>query len=296
MIVAMTLSTAKKFLIKKGMKKKLATTLIIILYFGLFVIALFLIVPTLVDQMMELSIHFPEIKAKVLAVPMTNSLVKNINKLIQNTPDLIKNAENMLPVIGRQTLGGILSVGLFFIVSLYMFLDSNRSYRWFRSHFNTRIQERLDVTVSEIEPIMTAYVFGQATTSTLAAIVVYISAKALGIPAALTLAVLAAFLDILPGIGFILIAIASSIVGLATSAEAALTIFAILIIYHLFESYVLAPYIYGNRMKLSPLVVLLSLIFAERIAGVPGMIAILPMVAAYSTIEKLWLKDLLRKH
>lgn len=296
MIVAMTLSSGRKFLIKKGFKRHLATSLIIIFYSGLLVTILFLIVPTLIDQIMELSINFPEIKAKLLAAPTTNSLIRNVNKLIQNTPDLIKNAEEMLPVIGKQTLGGILSVGLFFIVSLYMFLDSNRSYRWFRSHFNPRIQERLDETVSEIEPIMTAYVFGQATTSTFAAIVVYISSKTLGIPAALTLAVLAAFLDILPGIGFILIAIASSIVGLTTSAEAALSIFIILIIYHLFESYVLAPYIYGNRMKLSPLVVLLSLIFAETVAGVPGMIAILPIVAAYSTIEKLWLRNLLPKH
>jgi predicted PurR-regulated permease PerM len=148
----------------------------------------------------------------------------------------------------------------------------------------------MDKTVEEIEPIITAYVFGQATTSTLAAIVVYISALCLKIPAALTLAVLAAFFDILPGIGFILIAITSTFLGLAVSAEVSLTILAILAVYYLFESYVLTPYIYGSRMKLSPLVVLMSLIFAGTVAGVPAMIAILPIVAAYEPIERLWFK------
>lgn len=296
MIVAMSLSTVKKFLISKGMLKKIATPLIILLYFGVLFSILFFIIPTLVDQVMDLSFHFPEIKDKILAMPFARSLVKNANELIQNSPDLIKNAKSLLPIIGKQTFGGLLSMGIFFIVSLYMFLDGNRSYRWFRSHFNDRVQEKMDQTVRDIEPIMTAYVFGQVTTSTLAALVVFVSATLLHIPAALTLAVLAAFFDILPGIGFILIAFTSSIMGLATGAEEAFLIFAILTAYHLFESYVLTPYIYGNRMKLSPLVVLLSLIFAGTIGGVPGMIAVLPMVAAYSTIERLWLRELLKPH
>ena len=63
-----------------------------------------------------------------------------------------------------------------------------------------------------------------------------------------------------------------------------------MMVYSALENYVLIPHIYGNRMKLSPLVVLLSLIVSGSIAGIPGMIAILPIVAAYEPIERRWLK------
>jgi predicted PurR-regulated permease PerM len=290
MIVAMALYAAKKFLMKKGLNEKLASPLIITLYFGVLLAIVFLIIPTFFSQMMDLTDHFPEIKKQVLEFPLANSMINDAQEFIKGSPEIINSAKEILTALGKQTLGGILSMGLFFIVSLYMFMDGARSYRWIRSHCDDKTKKRLDLTVEEIEPVMTAYVFGQATTSTLAAIVVFISATALHIPAAMTLAVLAAFFDILPGIGLILIVLTCALLGLAVSAEAALTIFLILVVYHLFESYVLTPYIYGNRMKLSPLVVLLSLIAAGTIAGVPGMIAVLPIVAAYEPIERRWLK------
>lgn len=286
----MALATIKKFLIKRKFPKKLAQPFIIILYFSVIFTILFWIIPNLISQMMALSDQLPEIKKQLLSFPYANVLVTNVHELVTDSPDLAANAKGMLGTLGKQTLGGIFSFGIFIVVSLYMFIDGSRSYRWCRSHFSSGLQQRMDKTVDEIEPIITAYVFGQATTSTLAAIVVYISALLLKIPAALTLAVLAAFFDILPGIGFILIAVTSTFLGLAVSAEVSFTILGILAVYYLFESYVLTPYIYGSRMKLSPLVVLMSLIFAGTVAGVPAMIAILPIVAAYEPIERLWFK------
>lgn len=295
MIVAMTLSTVKKFLIKKGINKKIATPLIIASYFGILLVIIFLIIPAFIGQLMDLSDHFPEIKNQVLAMPFASMLATNVEDLVKSSPDILRNARDVLTSMGKETFGGFFSMGIFFIVSLYMFIDGSRSYQWLRSHFEDKTQKRLDDTVNEIEPIMTAYVFGQATTSFLAAIVVFTTAKILHIPAALILGVLAAFFDILPGIGFILIVLASALMGLAVSAQATLTITIILVAYHLFESYVLTPYIYGTRMKLSPLVVLVSLIFAGTLAGVPGMIAVLPIVAAYETVERLWIRDLFKR-
>jgi predicted PurR-regulated permease PerM len=172
-----------------------------------------------------------------------------------------------------------------------MFLDGPRSYKWCRSHFSNKTKQQLDQAVEEIKPIMAAYVFGQVTTSTIAAIVVFTTAELLHIPAALTLAFLAAIFDVLPGIGLSLIVLTTSILALAVSIKAMITISIVIIAYNIFETYVLIPLIYGSKMKLSPLVVLISLILAGTVAGVVGMIAVLPIVASYATIERLWMKN-----
>ncbi|MDD4975408.1 MAG: AI-2E family transporter [Bacteriovorax sp.] len=288
--IAMTLSSAKKFLIKKGWREKIALTTILILYISLMLFIVIFIIPHVVSQMMDIFNLSSQIKKQLFIFPFATSIETHMKDFINSSPDIMTSLRSYLAAIGKQTLGGVFDFGLLFIASIFMFIDGSRSYRWLRSHFSENIKTKLDITVQEINPIMTAYVFGQAIVSSLAAIVVYTSASVLHIPGAITLAALAAILDILPVIGFITIAFISAMLGFAVSIKAAVTILIIHILYHLFESYVLTPYIYGSRMKLSPLVVLLSLLLGASMAGIPGMIAILPIVAAYSPIERLWIR------
>jgi predicted PurR-regulated permease PerM len=290
MIIAMTLSSAKKILIQKGWKEKIALTTILILYISLMLFIVIFIIPHVVSQMVDLFNISSQIKNQLSLFPFAKAIETHMKEFIDGSPDIIIDLRSYLATIGKQTLGGLFDFGFLFIASIFMFIDGSRSYRWLRSHFSENIKTKLDLTIQEINPIMTAYVFGQAIVSTLAALVVYTSASILHIPGAITLAALAAILDILPVIGFITIAFISAMLGFAVSINAAITILIIHILYHLFESYVLTPYIYGSRMKLSPLVVLISLLLGASVAGIPGMIAILPLVAAYSPIERLWIR------
>ncbi|MBC7539971.1 MAG: AI-2E family transporter [Bacteriovorax sp.] len=291
-IIAMTLYSAETYFRKKRISRRIIVPIIIFFYLGVLISIVFLIIPAVVGQMMDLIDHLPEIKSQILSNQYANILEQNVSGLINSSPEILTNARNYLGTLGKQTLGGMFDLGILFISSMYMFLDGPRSYKWCRMHFPDKIKQKLDRTVEEIEPIMAAYVFGQVTTSTIAATIVYFTAKMLHIPAPLTLAFLAALFDILPGIGLILIIITASVLALAISLKAAFTISIVLVAYQLFESYILTPYIYGSRMKLSPLVVLVSLILAGTVGGVTAMIAVLPIVASYSTIERLWLKDL----
>lgn len=63
--------------------------------------------------------------------------------------------------------------------------------------------------------------------------------------------------------------------------------------YHIFETYFIVPRIYGNRLRLSTLTVLLALLIGGTLQGVLGAVLILPVVAAYPIIERIWLKNYL---
>src|SRR4051812_37083000 len=66
---------------------------------------------------------------------------------------------------------------------------------------------------------------------------------------------------------------------------------ALYLAYHPIENYLIVPKVYGNRLRLSDLVVLLSVLAGSYLAGIPGAILVLPLVAAYPTLERIWLAD-----
>ena len=71
--------------------------------------------------------------------------------------------------------------------------------------------------------------------------------------------------------------------------------------YHAIENYWIVPKIYGSRMRLSGLTVLVTFLVAVALGGIVGAIVALPIAAAYPIIERIWLarwvgRETVRKH
>jgi predicted PurR-regulated permease PerM len=116
----------------------------------------------------------------------------------------------------------------------------------------------------------------------------------LGVPAAAPLAVIAGICDFVPVLGILLATVPAALLALSVSPGAALAVVVAYVVYHLFETYFLLPRIYGNKLKISTLSVLLALIIGGRLQGIIGAVLVLPLVAAYPIIERHWLGGYLR--
>jgi predicted PurR-regulated permease PerM len=53
-----------------------------------------------------------------------------------------------------------------------------------------------------------------------------------------------------------------------------------LVIYRIFQDYVLSPYLMSAGVEVDPLLVLFGVLAGEQIAGVPGMFFSVPVIAA----------------
>src|SRR5205814_2354884 len=60
--------------------------------------------------------------------------------------------------------------------------------------------------------------------------------------------------------------------------------------YHVIENYFIVPKVYGDRLRLSTLTVLVCCLAAALVAGVVGVILVLPVVASYPILERIWLQ------
>ena len=94
-------------------------------------------------------------------------------------------------------------------------------------------------------------------------------------------------------IGFFLFTIPVILVALTVSLKTALLVAALYVAYHLAESYFIVPKVYGNRLRLSELTVPLSCLVAGLVAGVIGVLLVLPLVACYPIVERYWLQSYL---
>jgi hypothetical protein len=95
----------------------------------------------------------------------------------------------------------------------------------------------------------------------------YIVLYFLHVPNAVVLAVLAAVVDILPGIGFFLFVIPAVALSFTVSPTTATLAAVFYSAYHLLESYVIVPKVYGNQLKLSTLTVLIACMAGWLLAG-----------------------------
>jgi predicted PurR-regulated permease PerM len=149
--------------------------------------------------------------------------------------------------------------------------------------------------------VVSAYVAGQFITSVLVALYSGVLLALLDVPGALLLAVLAGVLDVLPVVGFILSIVPATLLGMTVSGQVALIVAIAYILYHAVENYLIVPVVYGNKLRLSTLVVLLALLVGGTIGGIPGAILALPIAASYPIVERIWLKryvgqDVVEKH
>ena len=234
---------------------------------------------------------FPALKTDILERIPNDSILKSPLKNFLNSPK-IPATEDILShalVISNYIFTGLSEFFIVFIFSIYLLVDGENAYHWFKDFFHVQTRAKIQQTSQEVSKVFLGYITGQAVTSVLSGVYSYAVLSFLDVPAALTLAFIAGLLDVLPVLGFFVAVVPAMLLALTVSPVTALYVLGLYILYHVLENYLIVPYVYGNRLEVSSLVVLVALLFAGTVGGVLGAIAILPIVASYPILEKIWL-------
>jgi len=176
------------------------------------------------------------------------------------------------------------------ILTAYLLVDGRRTWAWLRAFVPARHRARFDETAADVRREIFAYVAGNVATSVFATIFVLVALGALKVPGALVLALLAGICDFIPVLGFVLSAAPAVLLAMTVSATTALTVVGLYVGYHLVENYFIAPKVYGGRLKLSDVAVLLAFAAGAQLAGIVGALIALPIAGAYPAVERLWLR------
>jgi predicted PurR-regulated permease PerM len=130
--------------------------------------------------------------------------------------------------------------------------------------------ERYSRVAREINESVTGYVVGNLVTSLIAGLVVFVDLAALGLPFPLLWALWVAIVDFLPMVGGALAGIPTVLFALAHSLTAGLVTAAVFVGYQQLENHVLNPLIMSRTVKVSPLLVLMSVLLGTSLGDWAG--------------------------
>jgi len=191
----------------------------------------------------------------------------------------------------RSLLSAAVVIVLAFIVMLYLLIEGQRTRDWLMAFVPVAHRGRAARTLAESQRVIFGYVAGNIATSIFAAVFVVTALSILKVPAALLLALIAGVCDFIPVLGFIVSSIPAILLALTVSTHTALWVIGCYITYHAIENYLIAPRVYGDRLKLSNLAVVLAFAVGAELAGIIGALIALPLAAAYPAIERIWLRE-----
>lgn len=284
-------------MLERFISRKLAVVgVALVLGLLLFLIVL-MIVPTLIEQVTIVVNQLPHQMQEMMSSAKPDGLFYKIGQKIFNNPDLpdLTTSVGQILTVGQFAIGGMTSLFLIFGFVVYLLLDGPRCFLWFSAFFSRETQSKIHQTVPEVSQLISAYMIGQGLASMMCGIFVYGLLTIFQVPAALMLGVLAAVLDVLPIVGFYISILPVGMFALTISPSTAALVVFIYWLYHLFEGYFILPSIYGKKLRLSGFSVLLGILCGVTLAGVLGAIAVLPIIASYPVIERIWLASYLKK-
>jgi predicted PurR-regulated permease PerM len=108
----------------------------------------------------------------------------------------------------------------------------------------------------------------------------------MGVPYAVALGLLVAFLDLIPLAGATVAGVIVTLVSFLHSVPAGIVAVTFFIVYQQLENHFLQPVIYGRTVQLSPLAVLISVLVGAELAGILGALAAIPVAGAIQVIVR----------
>jgi predicted PurR-regulated permease PerM len=296
LVLAITLWPLVDALERRGVSRGVGVAAVAFGILGILALVVMFVVPPLATQSVELAANIGAYRKNVQAHlspdhPILARLMAEVFDL-PSSPEVAHSLKQPL-AWGQLAIGVVLGGVLAIVLALYLLLDGKRTYAWLLAYVPRHHRKKMGLTVPAVFEVVMAYVQGQLLTSLLCGLFAFGALTILHVPSALPLAVLAAVCDVVPILGIFISTIPAAIFALTVSPFTAAAVVGLYLLYHVLENYVIIPRVYGRRLRLSPLVVLIALIVGGSLYGIVGAILVLPLFAAYPIIEKIWLHEYL---
>ena len=165
------------------------------------------------------------------------------------------------------------------VLAFYILADGKRTQGTLYAIVPRGYHMRLARILQNMEVIVGGYMRGQLITSAAVGVVTFVLLVACKVPNALSLALFAALVDVIPFVGAVLASGPAVLSALSVSVPVGMVVLAVLFVYQEFENRILVPKIYGRALRLSPTVVILALLAGGMLLGIIGALLALPIAA-----------------
>jgi len=175
------------------------------------------------------------------------------------------------------------TLGLILLFLVFMLAENTLSWRKFRRAFPRRVSISVGRAVSDASRQVARYLAVKILISTVTGVLVWLALTLIGQDLAPLWGLLAFFLNFIPNLGSFFIMAATMILGLIQFYPEWDRIAAVWIVMptiQIIMGNIIDPQLQGDQLDLSPLVILVSLVFWGWIWGITGMFLAVPLTVA----------------
>jgi predicted PurR-regulated permease PerM len=290
LFVAVSLDPAVRWLIKRGLRRSLAVTLVILLVLGLLAVFIWSIVPPLVEQGGKLFSDLPgylrTLSAESKAVREITDRYNLTDRLTALVAELPAKLAGGAVGLAQRFFGAVLSTVTVIVLSIYFMADMPRMRRGLVRLFPHRRRPQVADIINVVVDKVGGYMIGNLIISLFAGVSTFLCLELVRVPFALPLAVTVAITDLIPMIGATLGAVICTVVAAFTVDiwPGAVIVLIFFIVYQQVENYLIAPRVLRNTVDLSSLAVLLVALVGGSVLGVVGAIMAIPVAAAVKVV------------
>lgn len=284
LFAAIGLEPLASWLVRRGLPRALAVTVIVVGGLGLAAGFFAALIPPLVDQAVRFIDQAPEYLARLGDRSSWLGQVSarfDLQQRLQSTfsdpnPALV----NGLLGSGRAVLGTLTDTLIVLVLTIYFLADFPRLRATIYRFVPHTRRPRAILIGDEIFAKVGSYVLGNVVISIIAGVLGFIWFTIFGIPYPVLLALLLAVLDLIPVIGAIIAGVVVSLAALTVSWPVCLATVGFFIVYRFVEDYLLTPKIIGRFVDVPALVTVVAVVLGGVLLGIVGALVAIPVAAA----------------
>ncbi|MFH1611940.1 MAG: AI-2E family transporter [bacterium] len=289
-VIAAAVGAPVNWLQKKKIPRVLGVAFIYLVVILLLGIVVSMVIPPLTEQMRQLAGHFPAFMDRIgmgvqnwwgnyqIGTGLQAILNQVSTKLGQTTSGIFNTIVDLF--------GGLFSAIVVLVISFYLALQEKGDKEFILSLTPEIHQPYISSLIDRIQNKIGGWLRGQLLLMAIIGLLTYIGLAALGVKYALLLALIAAFLEIIPYIGPIISTIPAVILAFVQSPFLALLVLILYIVIQQLENYVIVPQVMKRTVGLNPITIIIVMLIGAKLAGILGIILAVPLAAAIGEVLK----------
>jgi predicted PurR-regulated permease PerM len=292
----------KYFETKLKIKRLWSLLLVYILVFGIISLLLTNIIPIITRNLLDLADNTPKYIEDtqiwiietadrmewLVEYGVINYITQYVDSIFAESATLINSLLNILVTKAIQFTSGFLKFLIGIVVSVYLLKDKEGiiAYvkRMFLAFLSPKKYSETMAFFTEVNEIFGQFLIGKTIDSLIIAIICFIGLNLLNIRFAVLISTIIGVTNMIPYFGPFIGMIPAFIITVLYSPVKALWVLIFIIILQQFDGLYLGPKILGEKVGLSPLLIIFAITLGGGLAGVLGMFLGVPIMAVIRVI------------
>ncbi|GMA53762.1 AI-2E family transporter [Alicyclobacillus contaminans] len=209
-------------------------------------------------------------------------------RIMSSMTDMVQNLSRTTVQSIGNFFGAVASIFIAIVtmpvILFYLLKDGKKIAPYFVQFLPTKMRQPTLRVLREMNQQVSSYIRGQLTVAFAVAILFMIGFSIIGLDYAITLGVIAGFLNLVPYIGSFLAMVPAIFLGIVGGPVLLIKVLVVFAIEQAIEGRLISPLVLGNQLAIHPVTILFVLLTAGQLFGFFGVVLGVPAYAALKVV------------